>query len=181
MKIDLKILNDKVTPEMLKPKTPGSAGIDLMAVDYLESDAELDNLIIYPGNCIKIGSGVAVHISDPNYAAVIVPRSGLGHNGLVLGNLVGLIDSDYQGEIIMSVWNRSQDIITISSMDRIAQLVIVPIVRPEFNIVDSFEQSERGSSGFGSTGIAADVAEISDTAPGLAEAVLAARRIHKED
>lgn len=180
MKIDLKILNDKVTPDMLKPKTPGSAGIDLMAVDYPDSDTE-DNLIIYPGNCIKIGSGIAVHISNPNYAAVIIPRSGLGHNGLVLGNLVGLIDSDYQGEIIISIWNRSDEAIAIKSMDRIAQLVIVPVVRPEFNIVDTFEQSERGIGGFGSTGIAADVAEISDTAPGLAEAVLAARRIHRED
>lgn len=146
MKVDLKILDSRIAPDMLKPKTPGSAGIDLMSCN-------LKDFIIYPGQCEKINTGIAIHLNDPGYAAIVIPRSGLGHQGLVLGNAVGLIDSDYQGEIILSMWNRSSEPIKIKPMDRIAQLVIVPVIQPQFNIVDSFEQSERGANGFGSTGI----------------------------
>lgn len=152
MKIDLKILNDKIIPDMLQPKTPGSAGIDLMAVNFPIS-AVVKNLYIYPGQCEKIGTGIAIHLDDPGYAAIVLPRSGMGTKGLILANTIGLIDSDYQGEIILSVWNRSSDPIKINSMDRIAQLIIVPVIQPAFNFVESFEETERGDSGFGSTGI----------------------------
>lgn len=151
MKIDTKILSDKITPDMLQPKTPGSAGIDLMAVN-LQSVIN-GSSYIYPDQCVKIGTGIAIHLGDHGYAAIILPRSGLGHRGLVLGNTIGLIDSDYQGEIILSVWNRSCDPIKINSMDRIAQLIIVPVIQPQFNFVDSFVDTERGDGGFGSTGI----------------------------
>ena len=152
MKINAKILSDKITPEMLQPKTPGSAGIDLMAVN-LPISAVVKNLYVYPGQCTKIGTGIAIHLDDPGYAAIVLPRSGLGTKGLILGNTIGLIDSDYQGEIILSVWNRSSDPIKINAMDRIAQLIIIPVIQPEFNFVESFEQTERGSNGFGSTGV----------------------------
>ena len=152
MKINAKILSDKITPEMLLPKTPGSAGIDLMAVN-LPISAVVKNLYVYPGQCTKIGTGIAIHLDDPGYAAIVLPRSGLGTKGLILGNTIGLIDSDYQGEIILSVWNRSSDPIKINAMDRIAQLIIVPVIQPVFNFVESFEQTERGSNGFGSTGV----------------------------
>lgn len=151
MKINAKILNNLVTPEMLQPKTQGSAGIDLMAVNFgMEST---DHIYLYPNQCLKIGTGIAIHLDNPNYAAVVLPRSGAGHKGLILGNTIGLIDSDYQGEIIMSVWNRSPDAIKINQMDRIAQLVIIPVIQPVFNFVDSFEETERGDGGFGSTGV----------------------------
>ena len=151
MKINAKILSDKITPDMLQPKTPGSAGIDLMAVNFPVS-AVIKNLYVYPGQCEKIGTGIAIHLDDPRYAAMVLPRSGMGHKGLVLGNLVGLIDSDYSSEIILSVWNRSCDPIKINVMDRIAQLVIVPVIQPSFDFVDNFKtDNERGS--FGSTGI----------------------------
>ena len=152
MKINAKILSDKITPEMLLPKTPGSAGIDLMAVN-LPISAVVKNLYVYPGQCTKIGTGIAIHLDDPGYAAMVLPRSGMGTKGLILGNTIGLIDSDYQGEIILSVWNRSSDPIKINAMDRIAQLIIIPVIQPEFNFVESFEQTERGSNGFGSTGV----------------------------
>lgn len=152
MKINAKILSDKITPDMLQPKTPGSAGIDLMAVNFPIS-AVVKNLYVYPGQCTKIGTGIAIHLDDPGYAAMVLPRSGLGTKGLILGNTIGLIDSDYQGEIILSVWNRSSDPIKINAMDRIAQLIIIPVIQPEFNFVESFEQTERGSNGFGSTGV----------------------------
>ena len=152
MKINAKILSDKITPEMLQPKTPGSAGIDLMAVN-LPISAVVKNLYVYPGQCTKIGTGIAIHLDDPGYAAMVLPRSGMGTKGLILGNTIGLIDSDYQGEIILSVWNRSSDPIKINAMDRIAQLIIIPVIQPEFNFVESFEQTERGSNGFGSTGV----------------------------
>ena len=147
MKINAKILSDKITPEMLQPKTPGSAGIDLMAVNFP------DIAYLHSGECRKIGTGIAIHLGNPGYAAMVLPRSGLGTKGLVLANTIGLIDSDYQGEIILSVWNRSSDPIKINAMDRIAQLIIVPVIQPEFNFVESFEQTERGINGFGSTGI----------------------------
>lgn len=155
MKINAKILNDLVTPEMLQPSTPGSAGIDLRAANFPDNDAEVDfgYWYLYPGNCNKIGTGIAIHLDNPGYAAIILPRSGLGHKGLILGNTIGLIDSDYQGEIILSVWNRSPDPIRINQMDRIAQLVIMPVIQPVFNFVDSFEKTERGDGGFGSTGV----------------------------
>ena len=153
MKINAKILSDKITPEMLLPKTPGSAGIDLMAVNFPVSSAVIKNLYVYPGQCCKIGTGIAIHLDNPGYAAMVLPRSGLGTKGLILANTVGLIDSDYQGEIILSVWNRSSDPIKINTMDRIAQLIIVPVIQPVFDFVESFEQTERGSNGFGSTGV----------------------------
>ncbi len=151
MKINAKILSDKITPEMLLPKTPGSAGIDLMAVNFGMENT--DHIYLYPNQCLKIGTGIAIHLDNPCYAAVVMPRSGAGHKGLILGNTIGLIDSDYQGEIIMSVWNRSSDPMKINAMDRIAQLIIVPVIQPVFNFVESFEQTERGGNGFGSTGI----------------------------
>ena len=152
MKINAKILNNLVTSDMLQPKTPGSAGIDLMAVNFGMENT--DHIYLYPNQCIKIGAGIAIHIADPGYAAMILPRSGLGHNkGLILGNTIGLIDSDYQGELMISAWNRSHDTILIKRMDRIAQLVIIPVMQPVFNFVDSFEETERGDGGFGSTGV----------------------------
>lgn len=152
MKIDTRILSDKITPEMLQPKTPGSAGIDLMAVNF-PMTAIIQDCYIYPGQTIKIGTGIAIHINDIGYAAIALPRSGLGSKGLVLANTIGLIDSDFTGEIILSVWNRSCDPIKINKMDRIAQLIIVPVIRPEFNFVESFIETQRGEGGFGSTGI----------------------------
>lgn len=154
MKINAKILNNLVTPEMLQPSTPGSAGIDLRAVNLPDIDGSESRCYVYPNQCIKIGTGIAIHIADPGYAAMILPRSGLGHKtGLVLGNLVGLIDSDYQGELMISAWNRSHDTVRINLMDRIAQLIIVPVIRPEFYFVESFKETERGDGGFGSTGV----------------------------
>lgn len=151
MKINTKILNNLVTPDMLQPSTPGSAGIDLRSVNF--SMENTDHIYLYPNQCLKIGTGIAIHLDNPGYAAVVLPRSGAGHKGLILGNTIGLIDSDYQGEIIMSVWNRSYDTILIKQMDRIAQLVIIPVMQPVFNFVESFEETERGDGGFGSTGV----------------------------
>lgn len=147
MKIELKILNEKCMPEYA---TPGSAGVDLRAASFENIN---DRLIeIYPGDQHLIGTGVSIHIKDPGYAGMIIPRSGLGKKGIVLGNLVGLIDSDYQGEIKVLLWNRGDDMVKIEHMDRIAQLVIVPVVQAQFEIVQEFEQSQRGQGGFGSTG-----------------------------
>ncbi len=143
MKIELKILNENCYPEYA---TPGSAGIDLKAASIIRA------IEIYPGDQELIRTGIAIHIKDPGYAGMIIPRSGLGKRGVVLGNLVGLIDSDYQGEIKVLLWNRGNDIVEIDHMDRIAQLVIVPIVQAKFEIVQEFEQSQRGAGGFGSTG-----------------------------
>ena len=110
-------------------------------------------VVINPGDTYLVKTGLAIHIGDPGYAALILPRSGLGHKkGIVLGNLVGLIDSDYQGELMVSVWNRGKESFELKPMERIAQLMVVPVVQPEFNIVESFEASERASGGFGSTG-----------------------------
>ena len=126
--------------------TPGAAGLDLRAC----LDAPLT---LQPGESQLVSSGIAIHLGDPAYAAVVLPRSGLGaKHGIVLGNLVGLIDSDYQGHVFVSVWNRSQAAFTVQPMDRIAQLVVVPVQQVEFNLVEEFESSSRGAGGFGSTG-----------------------------
>ena len=143
MNIELKILDPRVSENLPKIATPGSAGADLRAL--------LDTpLVLAPGETKLVHTGIAIHIGDPHYAAVILPRSGLGHKkGIVLGNLVGLIDSDYQGEIMVSLWNRSGTPCTIEPMERIAQLVVIPVVQPEFTVVDAFADSERGTGGFG--------------------------------
>ena len=143
MKVEMKILNENCYPDYA---TPGSAGIDLKAASIIRA------IEIYPGDQELIRTGIAIHIKDPGYAGMIIPRSGLGKRGVVLGNLVGLIDSDYQGEIKVLLWNRGNDIVEIDHMDRIAQLVIVPIVQAQFEVVQEFEQSQRGQGGFGSTG-----------------------------
>lgn len=146
MQVDVKILDTRLREKMPSYATMGSAGLDLRAM--------LDEpLTIEPGQTVLIKTGLAIHLADPNYAALILPRSGLGHkHGIVLGNLVGLIDSDYQGELMVSTWNRGQSAFTIEPMERLAQLVIVPVVQMQMRIVDSFEDSERGAGGFGSTG-----------------------------
>jgi dUTP pyrophosphatase len=143
MKVELKILNKNCYPEYA---TPGSAGVDLKAASVIGA------FRIYPGDQELIGTGVSIHIKDPGYAGMIIPRSSMGKKGIVLGNLVGLIDSDYQGEIKVLLWNRGNDIVEIEYMDRIAQLVLVPVVQAQFEIVEHFEQSQRGAGGFGSTG-----------------------------
>lgn len=151
-KVDLKILDvrlkDPSSGYLPSYATPGSAGVDLRAC----IDAAMK---IHPGETMLIPAGIAVHIADPGLAAVILPRSGLGHkHGIVLGNLVGLIDSDYQGELFVSTWNRGHETFTINPMDRLAQLVFVPVVQVSFNLVEAFDESERGQGGFGSTGTA---------------------------
>lgn len=146
MQVDVKILDPRVKEKMPSYATEGSAGLDLRAM--------LDEpLTLNPGETKLIKTGLAIHLADPGYAALILPRSGLGHkHGIVLGNLVGLIDSDYQGELMVSTWNRGTAAFTIEPMERIAQLVIVPVVQMQMNIVDDFEASDRGEGGFGSTG-----------------------------
>jgi dUTP pyrophosphatase len=145
-KVDVRILDPRLHEHAPAYGTPGSAGIDLRAcIDH--------NMIIEPGQCELIPSGIAMHIGDPAYAAMILPRSGLGHkHGIVLGNLVGLIDSDYQGQIFVSLWNRSHTTFTLLPLERMAQLVIVPVLQVQFNIVEEFPLSQRGEGGFGSTG-----------------------------
>lgn len=144
--IDLKILDPRMKDFLPAYATTGSAGLDLRAcVDT--------PLVIEPGQTVLVPTGLAIHIADPGYAAMILPRSGLGHkNGIVLGNLVGLIDSDYQGQLMVSTWNRSQAAFTLQPMDRLAQLVVVPVLQVGFNVVDEFSSSDRGAGGFGSTG-----------------------------
>lgn len=145
-KVDLMILDPRIADQLPTYATPGSAGLDLRACIN-------DPILLEPGKTELIPTGMAIHIADPAYAAMILPRSGLGHkHGIVLGNLVGLIDSDYQGQLFVSCWNRGQNNFTINPMERIAQLVIVPVARVDFNIVQAFDVSERGSGGFGSTG-----------------------------
>ncbi|MCG9697797.1 dUTP diphosphatase [Shewanella sp. Isolate11] len=146
--IELKILDSRIGSQFPLPSyaTPGSAGMDLRAM--LET-----TLVIQPGETQLIPTGIAVHVADPSLAAVILPRSGLGHkHGIVLGNLVGLIDSDYQGPLMVSCWNRSSEPFTIEIGDRIAQLMFVPVVQAEFKLVDEFDNSERGEGGFGHSG-----------------------------
>jgi dUTP pyrophosphatase len=146
--IDLKILDPRLGTEFPLPAyaTPGSAGLDLRAC--LDADIQLA-----PGETVLIPTGLAIFIGDANLCATILPRSGLGHkHGIVLGNLVGLIDSDYQGPLMVSMWNRGNDSFTIQPGDRIAQLVFMPVVQAEFNLVDSFEQTARGEGGFGHSG-----------------------------
>ncbi|WP_107851200.1 dUTP diphosphatase [Oceanimonas marisflavi] len=146
--IELKILDPRVGTEFPLPAyaTPGSAGLDLRAC--------LDEpLTLAPGDTQLLPTGLAIHIQDPGLCATILPRSGLGHkHGIVLGNLVGLIDSDYQGQLMVSCWNRGKDSFTIAPGERIAQLVILPVVQAQFTLVDEFDQSERGEGGFGSSG-----------------------------
>ncbi|MBA4217349.1 MAG: dUTP diphosphatase [Roseateles sp.] len=144
--IDLQVLDARMAEQIPAYATPGSAGLDLRAC--------LDAAItLAPGQTTLIPTGLAIHIADPGLAALILPRSGLGHkHGIVLGNLVGLIDSDYQGQLMVSCWNRGQTEFTIQPFERIAQLVIVPVVQATFRRVDSFETSDRGVGGFGSTG-----------------------------
>ena len=144
--IDLKILDARMAAQLPAYATPGSAGLDLRAC----LDAPL---VIEPGQTVLIPTGLAVHIADPGLAAMILPRSGLGHkHGIVLGNLVGLIDSDYQGALMVSCWNRGGAAFTVQPLERIAQMVIVPVVQAAFRVVDDFGASQRGGGGFGSTG-----------------------------
>jgi dUTP pyrophosphatase len=146
MKIDLKILDTRLNNLMPAYATPGSAGLDLRAC--IEAP-----LLLAPNAWQLVPTGMAIYLRDPGYAAMILPRSGLGHkHGIVLGNLVGLIDSDYQGQLMVSAWNRSDTPFTIEPMERIAQLVVVPVVQAEFALVAEFPPSARGEGGYGSTG-----------------------------
>jgi dUTP pyrophosphatase len=145
-KLDIKILDEKIRPHLPHYATPGSAGLDLRAcID--------EPITLRAGDSTLVPTGLAIHLADPGLAAVLIPRSGLGHkHGIVLGNLVGLIDSDYQGQVFVSCWNRGKEPFVVNPMERIAQLVVVPVVQVELNVVESFEESSRGAGGFGSTG-----------------------------
>ena len=146
MQVDLKILDERVRARLPHYATPGSAGLDLRAC--LDSP-----LVLNPGETQLIPTGLALHLADPGYAALLLPRSGLGHkHGVVLGNLVGLIDSDYQGQLMVSLWNRGKEAFTVQPFERIAQMVIVPVAQAQFNLVEEFTDSARGAGGFGSTG-----------------------------
>ena len=146
MHIDIKIINPLMKDQLPHYATAGSAGLDLRACIS-------EKIILEPGQTVLIPTGLAIHLADTNYAAMILPRSGLGHkHGVVLGNLVGLIDSDYQGELMVSTWNRGNAPFTIEPFERIAQMVIVPVVQAQFNLVEDFNASDRGAGGFGSTG-----------------------------
>src|SRR5687767_14831397 len=147
-RLEVRILDPRIGREYPLPQyaTQGSAGVDLRAC--IDAPLELE-----PGDTQLIPSGIAIHLSDAGYAAIVLPRSGLGHkHGIVLGNLVGLIDSDYQGQVFVSVWNRGQSTFTIQPGERIAQMVVVPVVQVEFDVVKEFDASERGAGGFGSSG-----------------------------
>ena len=145
-KLEVKILDERIRGMLPHYATPGAAGLDLRAC----VDAPLT---LAPGDSQLVRSGIAIHLGDPRYAAIVLPRSGLGSkHGIVLGNLVGLIDSDYQGEVLVSVWNRGKSAFTIQPLDRIAQLVVVPVLQVEFEVVEEFAASARGAGGFGSTG-----------------------------
>lgn len=145
-RLDVRILDARLREQLPQYATPGAAGLDLRACLAAP-------LVLAPGATELIATGIAIHLADARYAALILPRSGLGHkHGIVLGNLVGLIDSDYQGQLMVSCWNRGSTAFTINPLERIAQLVIVPVLQVEFNVVDSFEESGRGAGGFGSTG-----------------------------
>ncbi len=144
--LDVRILDARLKGNLPGYGTPGAAGLDLRAC----LDAPL---VLQPGDSQLVPAGIAIHIGDPGYAAIILPRSGLGHkHGIVLGNLVGLIDSDYQGQLFVSTWNRGNAPFTINPLERLAQLVVVPVVKVAFNVVDDFSASHRGAGGFGSSG-----------------------------
>ena len=145
-RLDIKILDEKIRAQMPAYATHGSAGLDLRAcID--------EPITLRPGDSVLIPTGLAIHLGDPGLAAIIIPRSGLGHkHGIVLGNLVGLIDSDYQGQLLVSCWNRGREPFVVNPLERIAQLVVIPVVQVALNIVDAFEESARGAGGFGSTG-----------------------------
>jgi dUTP pyrophosphatase len=145
-KLDIRILDEKIRSQLPAYATRGSAGLDLRAcID--------EPITLKAGDTALIPTGLSIHLDDPGLAAVIIPRSGLGHkHGIVLGNLVGLIDSDYQGQLMVSCWNRGREPFVVNPLERIAQLVVVPVVQVELNVVESFEESSRGAGGFGSTG-----------------------------
>jgi dUTP pyrophosphatase len=144
--IDVRLLDARLRESMPAYATPGAAGLDLRAC--VEATT-----LLRPGETLLVPTGIAIHLADPGLAAVVLPRSGLGHrNGIVLGNLVGLIDSDYQGQVFVSLWNRGSEPFELKPMERIAQLVVVPVVQVGFNVVENFEHSDRGAGGFGSTG-----------------------------
>lgn len=145
-KLDVKILDERIRGQLPAYATHGSAGLDIRAcID--------EPITLAPGDAALIPSGLAIHLGDPGLAAILIPRSGLGHkSGIVLGNLVGLIDSDYQGQVFVSCWNRGKEAFTVKPMERIAQMVIVPVVQLQLNVVESFDESARGAGGFGSTG-----------------------------
>ena len=146
MKVDIKIIDPRLVNQLPAYATPGSAGLDLRA-------CLAEPLVLQANAWQLVPTGIAIYLADPHYAALILPRSGLGHkHGIVLGNLVGLIDSDYQGQLMVSAWNRSDVAFTIEPLERIAQLVIVPVVQAQFNVVGEFPASERGEGGYGSTG-----------------------------
>lgn len=144
--LDIRILDERIRSQLPAYATQGSAGLDLRAcID--------EPLTLRPGDSALIPSGLAIHLGDPGLAAIVIPRSGLGHkHGIVLGNLVGLIDSDYQGQVFVSCWNRGREPFVVNPLERIAQLVVVPVVQVELNVVESFDESARGAGGFGSTG-----------------------------
>lgn len=144
--LDIKILDERIRAQLPAYGTPGAAGLDLRACIVAP-------LTLAPGAASLIPTGLAIHLGDPGLAAMLLPRSGLGHkNGIVLGNLVGLIDSDYQGPLMVSCWNRGRDPFVVNPMERIAQMIVVPVVQVRLNVVESFEESARGAGGFGSTG-----------------------------
>ena len=148
MRVAVRILDPRLADQLPRYATPGSAGLDLRAC--IEQP-----MTLAPGQAVMVPTGLAIHLDDPGYCAMILPRSGMGHrHGIVLGNLVGLIDSDYQGPLQISCWNRSHEPYTLQPLDRIAQLVIVPVQQVEFDLVDTFTESARGTGGFGSTGVA---------------------------
>jgi dUTP pyrophosphatase len=145
-RLDVKILDERVRSQLPAYATNGSAGLDIRAcID--------EPITLRPGDAALIPSGLAIHLGDPGLAAILIPRSGLGHkSGIVLGNLVGLIDSDYQGQVFVSCWNRGQEAFVVNPLERIAQMVVVPVVQVQLNVVESFGESARGAGGFGSTG-----------------------------
>ena len=145
-RLDVKVLDERIRSQLPAYATEGSAGLDIRAA----IDAPIT---LNPGDSTLVPSGLAIHLDDPGLAAVIIPRSGLGHkHGIVLGNLVGLIDSDYQGQVFVSCWNRGKEPFELKPLERLAQLVVVPVVQVELNVVEDFEESHRGAGGFGSTG-----------------------------
>jgi dUTP pyrophosphatase len=146
MKVDVKILDARMREQLPAYATPGSAGLDLRAC--IDSPLEMQ-----PGDTFLMPTGLAVHVADPGYCALVLPRSGMGFkNGIVLANLVGLIDSDYQGQLMVPLWNRSQKAFTLNPMERVAQMILVPVMQAQFNVVAEFTATERGAGGFGSTG-----------------------------